>query len=99
MEAGHPEGWRGVLDLPPKFDKFGLGFRHVIKSFTHKPSSSFTPVKFSSGGIVRDGQVNVVTDEVDNDYEMEQWIKPSVPGQELNNWSATGIVQVTFNQE
>ncbi|XP_050877813.1 uncharacterized protein LOC127081614 [Lathyrus oleraceus] len=85
FEAGHTEGWRRVLDLPPKFDKFSLGFRPVIKSNTHKPSSSFTPVKFASGGIVRDGQVNVATDEVDNDYEMDQWIKPSVPGQELNN--------------
>lgn len=67
VEGGHPEGWGRVLDLPPKFDKFGLGFRPAMKSTTPKLSSSFTLVKFASGG----GQVNAATDEVDNDYEMD----------------------------
>lgn len=81
-----------MLDIPPKFDKFGLGFRPAMKSTTPKLSSSFTLVKFASGGIVRDGQVNAATDEEDSDYEMDQWIKPSVSGQELSNWSETGII-------
>lgn len=72
VEAGHHEGWGHVLDLPPKFDKFGIGFRPTMKSTTPKLSSSFTHVKFASGGIVKDGQVNAATDEVDNDYEMDQ---------------------------
>lgn len=72
VEVGHPEGWGRVLNLPPKFDKFGLGFRPAMKSTTPKLSSSFTPVKFSSGGIVRDGQVNAATSEVDINYEIDQ---------------------------
>ncbi|XP_050876947.1 uncharacterized protein LOC127080679 [Lathyrus oleraceus] len=72
VEAGHPKGWGRVLDLPPKFDKFGLGFRHTMESTTHKLSSSFTLVKFASGGIIRGGQVSAATDEVDIDYKMDQ---------------------------
>ena len=47
VEGGNPEGWGQVLDVTPKFDKFGLGFSPGQQSATPKASNLSTPVKFS----------------------------------------------------
>lgn len=70
VEDGHPEGWGHVLDLPPNFDKFGLGFSPV--------GQASTPVKFTSAGFVKDDQANVVGDDVYLDYDIHNRIRTSV---------------------
>ena len=47
VEGGNPEGWGQVLDVIPKFDKFGLGFNPGQQRETPRASSLSTPVKFS----------------------------------------------------
>ncbi|XP_050918819.1 uncharacterized protein LOC127136279 [Lathyrus oleraceus] len=52
VEAGHPEGWDHVLDIPPKFDKFGLGFSPASQSSSPRAPNASTLVRFSSAGFV-----------------------------------------------
>ena len=85
VEAGHPEGWGRVLDLPPKLNKFGVGFTPGLQGVTSKDADSFKPVKFSSAGLIKDAQANAIVEDADSDYDMDEWIRPSVPGVELNN--------------
>lgn len=65
VEPGHPEGWGRVLDLPPKFDKLGLGYS------THKSSEAVKDrkvVQFTSAGFIYTDQVNAVEDN-DEDFD------------------------------
>lgn len=48
VEAGHLEGWSRALDLPPKFDKFGLNFSPASQGSAPRAPNVSTPVKFSS---------------------------------------------------
>jgi hypothetical protein len=41
----------------------------------------------------------MVGEEVDSDCEMDQWIKPCVPGMEVQNWKAEKIITVTLREE
>lgn len=95
VEAGHPEGWGRVLDLPPKFDKMGLGYSAHQFSRTVKDKRD---VQFTSAGYILEDQVNVVKDN-DEDADFSRWIKPSVPEQELQNWTAEAVGLVTFSEE
>lgn len=56
-------------------------------------------MKFYSVGFVKDGQANAIGDDVDNDYDIDNWTCPSVPGEELDNWTSEDITQVTLNQQ
>ncbi|KAI5418907.1 hypothetical protein KIW84_043217 [Lathyrus oleraceus] len=88
VENGHPEGWGRVLDLPPTFDKLDLSFSHSKQGLSHEPPqvpNILTPVKFASTGFINIGQANVVGDDVDSDYDIDNWIRPSVPGEGLRN--------------
>ena len=99
VEPGHPEGWGRVLDLPPKLNKFGVGFTPGLQGATSKDTYSFKAVKFSSAGLIKDGQANAIVEDTDSDYDMDEWIRPSVPGVELNNWTSEDVVQVMLAQE
>lgn len=81
VEAGHPEGWGRVLDLPPKFDKMGLGYS-VHQS--GKDVKDKRTVQFTSAGYIHADQVNVVGDD-NEDSDFSKWIKPSAPEQEIQN--------------
>ena len=63
VEAGHPKGWGQVMDIIPKFDKFGLGFIPEKQSEAPKASNLFTLVKFSSSGFAQNGCTNATVDE------------------------------------
>lgn len=99
VQVGHPDGWGHVLDLPSKFDKFGLGFSPAGQGSSPRAPNASTPVKFSSVGFVKDGQANVVGDDVDSDYDIDNWIHRSVPEEEIDNWTSEDIIQVILNQE
>lgn len=76
VEAGHPVGWGRVLDLPPKFDKLGLGYAPYK---TNPDSSAQSTVKFTSAGFIHEGRVNAIEDE-GADFDYSKWIQPTVPG-------------------
>ncbi|XP_058782859.1 uncharacterized protein LOC131657480 [Vicia villosa] len=86
VESGHPEGWGRVLDLPIKQDKCGIGYQLVQSSSNGAPKKpgTFVPIKFSSAGIVKD-HICAADEDMDSDYDIEEWIKPCVPGQKLLN--------------
>ncbi|XP_058732626.1 uncharacterized protein LOC131604182 [Vicia villosa] len=81
VESGHPEGWGRVLDLPVKQDKCGIGYQLGQSSSNEasKKPGTFVPIKFSSAGIVKD-HICAADDDMDSDYDIEEWIKPCVPG-------------------
>ncbi|XP_058741044.1 uncharacterized protein LOC131613387 [Vicia villosa] len=81
VESGHPEGWGRVLDLPIKQDKCGIGYQLGQSSSNEVPKKpgTFVLIKFSSAGIVKD-HVCAADDDMDSDYDIEEWIKPCVPG-------------------
>lgn len=92
IEAGHPEGWGRVLDLPPKFNKMGLGYD------VHQPNEDAKnkkTIQFRSAGYE---EINMVGDEVEDD-NFDKWIKPTVPEQTSQNWTTEDISLVTFAQE
>ncbi|XP_058774480.1 uncharacterized protein LOC131648768 [Vicia villosa] len=100
VESGHPEGWGRVLDLPIKQDKCGIGYQLGQSSSNEasKKFGTFVPIKFSSAGIVKD-HICAADDDMDSDYDIEEWIKPCVPGQKLLNWSSEDIISIASDQE
>src|ERR1044072_5099710 len=97
VEAGHPEGWGSVVEVAPKFNKFGLGFEPVLHHQILKAPNLATPVRFSNAGI-GSRQTNAV-DDSDNEFDIDRWIRPSVPSMELNNWTSEVCVPVTMVKE
>lgn len=95
VEAGHPVGWGRVLDLPPKFDKLGLGYPPHKSSAAAKAKKT---VQFTSASFIHEGQANAIEDE-DSNFDYSKWFQPSAPGQELHNWAAEDVGQVTFSKE
>ncbi|XP_058726212.1 uncharacterized protein LOC131597536 [Vicia villosa] len=100
VESGHPEGWGRVLDLPIKQDNCGIGYQLGQSSSSGPPKKpgTFVLIKFSSAGIVKD-HICAADDDMDSDYDIEEWIKPCVPGQKLLNWSSKDIISIAFDQE
>ncbi|XP_050875552.1 uncharacterized protein LOC127079174 [Lathyrus oleraceus] len=102
VENGHPKGWGRLLDLPLKFDKLGLGFSYSQQGLSPeapKAPGVLTLVKFTSVGFISNDQANTVGDDDDIDYDIDNWIRPSVPGERLCNWTIEHVIQVTLNQE
>lgn len=91
VEFGHPEGWCRVLELPTQKDKCGLGFkfdqewRNQKNNSTPETQQATGPIKFISVGKSKEEDACAVEDEMDNDYDLETWIHPTFPGQELSN--------------
>ncbi|KAI5444565.1 hypothetical protein KIW84_012996 [Lathyrus oleraceus] len=44
-------------------------------------------------------RVYAVGEETDSDHELDSWIKPCVPGMEIQNWKAEKIIIVTLREE
>ncbi|XP_050877660.1 uncharacterized protein LOC127081452 [Lathyrus oleraceus] len=105
MESEHPEGWGRVLELPTRKDKCGLGFkfdqewRNQKKNSTPETQQAVGPIKFISAGKSTEEDACVVEDEVDSDYDLENWIHPTVPRQELSNWTSEELITVTRVEE
>lgn len=98
IESGHSNVWGHVIDVAPKFDKFCLGFKGNKSDMASGPTSLSTPVKFSSAGIVQDGYANAIGEE-NNDSNVGRWMRPSVPGVGLSNWTFVDVIQVTSTLE
>ena len=101
VESRHPKGWGRVLELHMKKDKGGLGFvegRRAPVTIPPKVQGVPVPIKFISGSIIHE-EAHTVSDEGDNDWDMDNWIRPTVPGQEPSNWFFEDIITVTHHQE
>ncbi|KAI5399045.1 hypothetical protein KIW84_064422 [Lathyrus oleraceus] len=58
------------------------------------------PITFSSAGIIQYGQVSAVNEEEgDSDCDIDNWVRPKIPGEVINNWSSEEIIQVTLLEE
>ena len=99
VKGGNSVGWGQVLDVTPKFDRFGLGFFLGQQSAAPRASSLSTPVKFSRPCATQEGHVNAVGDDRVDGYNVEDWIRPSIPGQTLNNWTSGDVIQVSSAEE
>ena len=99
VEGGNPEVWGQVLDVTPKFDKFGLGFNPGQQSLTPRASSLSTPVKFSRPCATQEGHVNAVGNDRADGYNIEDWMCPIIPGHTLNNWTFVDVIQVSSAEE
>ncbi|XP_058764272.1 uncharacterized protein LOC131637685 [Vicia villosa] len=52
-------------------------------------------VKFASGGVIQNGQVNAIVngEEVDSDCDFDSWIRPSIPGEMPRKWTIEDVIQ------
>lgn len=91
VEAVHPEGWGRVLDLPPKFNKMGLGYDGYQPKEDGKDKKV---IQFRSAGFE---EINMVGGEVEED-NFDKWIKPTTEGTS-QNWTIEDSSLVTFDQE
>ena len=95
VDSGVAPGWGRLLELPVKEDKFGIGYQPVLTYTTLQG-----PITFSSAGIIQYGQVSAVNDEEgDSDCDIDNWVRPKIPGEVINNWSSEKIIQVTLLEE
>jgi hypothetical protein len=100
VNSGVAPGWGRLLELPMKEDKFGIGYQPGLTSTTSAPQTRQGPITFSSSGIIQYGQISTVNDEdEDSDCDIDNWVRPRIPGEVINNWSSEEIVQVTFLEE
>ena len=94
VENGNPEGWGRVLDVTPKFKKFGLGYVSGQQNAAFRASGLSTLVKFSRPSATQEGCINAIGDDKVDGYNIEDWIRPSIPGHTLNNWTYVNVFQV-----
>ncbi|KAI5425842.1 hypothetical protein KIW84_031605 [Lathyrus oleraceus] len=57
------------------------------------------PFTFTSAGMLDPYHICAVGEETDSDCELDGWIKPCVPGMEIQNWKADKIITVTLREE
>ena len=70
-----------------KKDKGGMGFvagRSAPVTIPPKVRRIPALIKFISAGVIHE-EAHAVSDEGDSDCEMDNWIRPTVPGQEPSN--------------
>ena len=83
-----------------KDDKFGIGYQPALTSTTLALQTRQGPITFSSAGVIQYGQISAINDENgDNDYDIDNWVRPRIPGEVINNWSSEETVQVTLLEE
>ena len=100
VDSGIAPGWGRLLELPVKEDKFGIGYQPTLTSTTSTPQTRQGPITFSSAGIIQYGQVSTINKEdEDSDCNIDNWMRPRVPGEVLRNWSSEEIIQVTLLKE
>ncbi|KAI5436143.1 hypothetical protein KIW84_022554 [Lathyrus oleraceus] len=100
VNSGVAPGWGRLVDLPVKEDKFGIGYQPALTSTTLTPQTRQGPITFSSVGTIQYGQVSAINKEDGgSDCDIDNWVRPRVPGEVLRNWSSEEIIQVTLLKE
>ncbi|KAI5438262.1 hypothetical protein KIW84_024129 [Lathyrus oleraceus] len=88
------QGWGRIIDIVAKADMFGVGYHPDLES--SRPDRGCHPLyAFVSAGMMDPGHARSVGGDVDNDRELEAWIKSCVPG----NWKASKSITVTRSEE
>ena len=91
VEEGGCIIWGQHLDIPYKFDKFGLDFTSGAQRVVRRARVVGPLLHISNHG------VNALEDS-DSDCDIDQWIFPTVSGR-LTNWKAKDFMPITFIQE
>jgi hypothetical protein len=100
VDSGVAPGWGRLLELPVKDDKFGIGYQPTLTFTTSALQTRQGPITFSSAGVIQYGQISAINDENgDSDCDIDNWVRPRIPGEVINNWSSEEIVQVTLLEE
>ncbi|XP_058722923.1 uncharacterized protein LOC131594738 [Vicia villosa] len=97
-----PEGCDELKSTIQKLTNEGpLQFYRKLNKRLAPIPEDLNPIKFVSGGVIQDGQVNAIVngEEVDSDCEFDSWIRPSIPGEMPSNWTIEDVIQVAQAQE
>lgn len=102
IEAGHPEGWGCVLELPVNKEKPGLGYQSIHVAQQKIPISAEKQVlplldTFISARHLFEGKIVMVNDEF-NIPEAECFVYKKAPVQVLSNWTFLDLSEATFCQ-
>jgi hypothetical protein len=96
VDSGKAEGWGKMVDLPVKEDKFGIGYQPLQA----EQGVQAGPSTFTSAGLMNHGDVFAAdVEDSDSDCDLDCWVRPSAPGEVINNWTAEDVVQVTLQTE
>ena len=96
VDSGKAEGWGKMVDLPVKEDKFGVGYQPLQAEQVGQAG----PSTFTSAGLMNHGDVFAAdVEDGDSDCDLDCWVRPSAPGEVINNWTAEDVVQVTLQTE
>ena len=101
VQSGHPKGWGRVLNLPTQTYKKGLGFvdgRNMSTTAPLKVQGVTPPIQFVSGGVIHE-EAHAMSEERDNDFEMDKQVRPTISGKELANWFFEDVIEVTCYEE
>ncbi|XP_050897782.1 uncharacterized protein LOC127104649 [Lathyrus oleraceus] len=93
VKSGEAPGWGRVIDVVVKEDKFGIGYQSGQGS-SGQNKGRRQPFTFTSAGMLDPGRICAVGEETDSDCELDSWIKPCIPGMEIQNWKAEKIITV-----
>ena len=88
-------------------------FKHVVQDLIDSKAINFAPAPNVVNNPMpqhRGANVNMVEGEVklvsavnnedgDSDCDIDNWVRPRIPGEVLNNWSSEEIVQATCLEE
>ncbi|KAI5441292.1 hypothetical protein KIW84_010670 [Lathyrus oleraceus] len=78
-------GWGRIIDIVVKADMFGIGYPDQESSRPNRGRRP--PYIFVSAGMLDSDHACSVGEEINNDHELELWIKSCVP----DNWKASEI--------
>ena len=90
-----------MLDLPTQTNKKGLGFVTGLSVLTATPPKVQgipSLVQFVNNGVIH-VKSHAMSEDADNDCEMDKWVRPIVLGENLANWFAEDIIEVTRYEE
>ncbi|KAI5394763.1 hypothetical protein KIW84_061398 [Lathyrus oleraceus] len=98
VKNGEAPGWGRMMDIAAKKDRFGVGYQ-PSRGSSRQGRGRYQPFTFTSAGMLDPDRICMVGEEIDNDCEIDQWIKPCVPGMEIQNWKAEKIITITLREE
>ena len=91
IEEGGCTTWGQLLDIPYKYDKFGLGFTIEAQRVVRRARAGTPPLRVSNNG------VNAIED-TNSDYDLDSWIFSTI-GNRLNNWKTEDRTSISFSQK
>ena len=94
VKNGKAQGWGRMVDIAVKADKFRVGYQSGQDS-SGQNRGRRQPFTFTNAGMLDPDHACAKGEEIDNDCELDRWIKSCVP----ENWEALKIITVTLRKE